>query len=46
MDQNAEKFRCVACPVVCHIRDGTWSACDRYANEGESPPSWRASSSP
>ncbi|MFN0113720.1 MAG: 6-hydroxynicotinate reductase [Paracoccaceae bacterium] len=30
---RAEKLRCDACPVMCHIAPGQSGACDRYANE-------------
>ena len=31
-DQQPDKIRCDACPVLCFIRDGMRGACDRYAN--------------
>ncbi|WP_205518654.1 6-hydroxynicotinate reductase [Pseudotabrizicola algicola] len=31
-DQNIEKIRCDACPVMCYIAPGQTGACDRYAN--------------
>jgi hypothetical protein len=33
-DQQPDKIRCDACPVLCFIRDGMRGACDRYANQG------------
>ncbi len=32
MSDGADKIRCMACPVLCFIRNGMTGACDRYAN--------------
>ena len=34
LNEDADKIRCDACPVMCFIRDGMVGACDRYANKG------------